>query len=525
MTEYKLDGTRWRSAYKRDGSKCPRETPATLDEAGETVLASAKAAIAKYDPDGTALKFAFISDLHRSENSEYAGSSGIDDRYSLRLLSRLCDDVDLDACICGGDIVNGRDENASYVQKNMQDVVDDFDDLVPNTPIFFTCGNHDKRYSTSRTTNTNAWLHDLWDQVQYDGSGVELHYIDATNFYVDFAQHKVRIIFVNQYDAVDNNSGWYANEFVYEDLTTHATKSWHSALPTTDKADWLVGVVYHGADTGTAGSTSVSGFKYTDLSTTLQSYVDGGGRGVICAISGHYHATSTKLLDGLNLIHVNAALSTEAQTGTSSAYCLCVIVLDTTTGIFHEIRIGRDSKVNPHMALIPNQPSNGVLENGCGGQDGTGGANGAYFTVNNGNKVHMLQARNYTNLTNLKLNTGSAYTDTISSDTERVIFSANAGDVIKTEIIFSESNNTPVKETVVFSPQIPNVSVSGRTQSAMAWGQCTPGTTISHEVTLAEDKDFTAIGVLYKGDSGTYRQQLDFELNIYKNGVKLVRSE
>lgn len=526
MTEYNMAGARYRSAYLRDGSKTKRATAATLDEAGETVLASAKAAIAKYDPDGTALKFAFISDLHRSENSEYAGNSGIDDRYSLRLLSRLCDDVDLDAVFCGGDIVNGRDENASYVQKNMNDVVDDFDDLIPYTNVFFTCGNHDKRYSTQRTLNTNEFLHGLWDRMQYDGNGVELHYIDETNFYVDFTKHKVRMIFVNQYDGVDSNSGWYANEFATDanGLTTHGSTVWHSALPTTGKADWLVGVVYHGADTGTAGSASVSGFKYSDLSTTLQSYVDGGGRGVICAISGHYHATSTKLLDGLNLIHVNCAYSTEAQAGTSSAYCLCVIVLDTTTGIFHEIRIGRGSKVNPHMALIQNQPINGVLENGCGGQDGGGGSNGAYFTVNNGNKVHMLQARNYTNLTNLKLNTGSAYTNTISSDTERVLFSAKAGDVIKTEIIFSESNDSPVKETVVFSPQIPNVQASGRTQSAMAWGQCTPGATISHEVTLAEDKDFTAIGVLYKGDSVTSRRQLDFELNIYKNGVELTRS-
>ena len=47
MAEYNMAGARYRSAYLRDGSKTKRATAATLDEAGETVLASAKAAIAK----------------------------------------------------------------------------------------------------------------------------------------------------------------------------------------------------------------------------------------------------------------------------------------------------------------------------------------------------------------------------------------------------------------------------------------------------------------------------------------------
>lgn len=530
MTEYKLDGTRWRSAYKRDGSKCPRETPATLDEAGETVLASAKAAIAKYDPDGTALKFAFISDLHRSENSEYAGNSGIDDHYSLRLLSRLCDDVDLDAVFCGGDIVNGRDENASYVQKNMNDVVDDFDDLIPHTNVFFTCGNHDKRYSTKRTLNTNEFLHDLWDLVQYDGNGVDLHYIDETNFYVDFTAHKVRMIFVNQYDEVDSNSGWYANEFATDanGLTTHGSTVWHSALPTTDKADWLVGVVYHGADTGTAGTVNLNSFKFTDLKDTLQAYVDGGGRGSLGAFAGHYHNQTAKtILPSLNVVHVGCAYATEAQAGLATAYCISVFVVDSETGEFREVRVGRDAQTVNYDSYKQDS-NNGLLQNGTWLYP-------RIFTVSNGNKVRFERVStaqwNGINLTNLsKMTATNPDHDRVTTDTDNVLFSALAGDVIRSEIIFDDDCSAPAQTGLavpfaIFSNVIRTSSQSGLFTAGMVFGRATAGETISHDVTLSEDADFTAIGLKLNSRKSGSNGILGFTLNIYKNGVKLTRND
>ena len=523
MTEYKLDGTRWRSAYKRDGSRCVRETPATLDEAGETLLTSAKATIAKYDPDGTALKFAFITDLHRSESGLYT-TNAIDDRYSLRLLSRLCDEIDLDAVFCGGDIVNGRDENASYVQKNMQDVVDDFDSLFPYTNVFATIGNHDKRYSTSRETNTNEFLHDLWDQVQYDGNGCELHYIDATNFYVDFTKHKARMIFVNQYDGVDSNSSWYANEFAKDatGLTTHGSTSWHSALPTTDKSDWLVGVVYHGADTGEAGNSDIRDFKFSDLKDTLQAYVDGGGRGILGAFAGHYHVEKSKtILPSLNVVHVNAALAMTNQLETSDAYCFSVFVVDSETGLFHEVRIGRKANVVPFRAFLTGNNNNGLLQNG------TFSVNNGYAEmacVYDGNHVRFDNYWNITaagiNFTNLSKNWGNKGGNFVTSDTANVLFSAKAGDVIKTEIIFSHDtdlqkvvNDEHSKSFKIFSPQIAD----------MVTGTAGADRTFEKEITLAEDTDVTAIGLYF--DAYGWGGPLDFTLNIYKNGVKLVRSD
>lgn len=523
MSEYNMQGQKFRTAYSREGTKFGRATAATLDEAGETLLASAKAAIAQYDPDGTALKFAFITDNHRSENGVYAGSE-VDDSYSLRLLSRLCDDVDLDAVFCGGDITNGRDENADYVQENMQDVVADFEDLLPYTNIFGNIGNHDKRYSTSRTNNTNTWLHNLWNGIQQYGNGVEVHYIEdaETNFYVDFTRHKIRIIFIHQYDDVDSNSSWYANENISSDtgIHTHGTTAWKTALPTTDKAEWIVGAVIHGADNSNPTNPSIRYWTFTDLSDTLKAYVDGGGKGVLGIFAGHYHLTQGITLSALSLsnpaipiVHVSPAYAISSDIGTSNAYCFSIIVVNSTTGVFHEIRVGKNARPVPYCAYFGDVANNGLLHNG------TVSVNAGYtnmYCVYNGNHVRFDDAwMSYGhNFTNLPLEWGPITRDFVTNDTENVLFSAEAGNVIKTEIIFSEDTETTNAVTfTVFSPQI----------ASMVSCKVTAGTTFTNEITLAEDVDVTAIGASYYVGSAGFSHVIDFELNVYKNGVRIVR--
>lgn len=526
MTEYNLSGERFRSAYTRVGIKVGRETPATLDEAGETLLASTKSAIAKYDPDGTALKFAFITDLHRSEDGIYT-TNEIDDRYSLRLLSRICDEVDLDAVFCGGDITNGRDENADYVQKNMQDVVADFDDLFPYTNVFGTIGNHDKRYSVARPLVTNEWLNNLWDDIQMYGSGVELHYIDDTNYYIDFTKHHIRMIFINQYDDVDSNSSWYANEGIASDtgIHTHGTTAWKAGLPTTDKADWIVGVIVHGADTTIPYTNPPKTWSFTDLSDTLEAYVNNGGKGVLGVFAGHGHVTQSLSLSafaptypGIPIIRVINAFATSEQVGTANAYGFSVYIVNSETGVFHEIRVGRNALEIPYCAWFGNVANNGLLHNGTASPDR---GYTKYYCVYNGNYVLFdsgWKSSGY-NLTNLSKEWGYAANDMVTGDTENVLFSAVAGDVIKTEIKFSadsDDSETSTQTTFkVFSPQIANMLVC----------TVTAGATFTNEITLSEDKDVTALGVFYSSGYGSgYSLHMGFELNVYKNGVRLVRS-
>lgn len=524
MSEYNMQGQKFRSAYSREGTKFGRATAATLDEAGETLLASAKTAIAKYDPNGTALKFAFITDLHRSEEGVYV-SNEIDDRYSLRLLSRLCDDVDLDAVFCGGDITNARDENADYFQKNMGDVVADFDDLLPYTNVFSNIGNHDKRYSTSRPNTTNEWLHNLWNGIQQYGSGVEVHYIEdaETNFYVDFTKHKIRIIFIHQYDDVDSNSSWYANENISSDtgIHTHGTTAWKAALPTTDKADWIVGAVIHGADNTTPTNGSIRNWSYTDLSSTLAEYVANGGKGVLGIFAGHYHIAQGISLSAISLsnpaipvVHVNAALATASQWETADAYCFSVIVVDSSTGLFREIRVGRKGMPIPYCTYFGNEGNKGLLQNGTVSPDTTWER---FYCVYNGNHVRFDRRWNVfcqgINFTNLPKQWGYYANDFVTSDIDNVLFSAEAGDVITTEIKFSSDNDLPQQNFNIFSPQI----------NPMLSNKVVAGATYTNNVTLEEDTDVTAIGMYYYGSTAASAGILDFELNVYKNGVRLVR--
>lgn len=514
---FKYDGTPYRSAYSRNGSKAKRATAATLDEAGESILASTKALCESYDPNGTALKFAVVTDLHRSEDGVYT-SNNIDDRYTLRLLSRICDEIDLDAVICGGDITNARDENAEYFQKNMADVVSDMDSYCPFTPIYATIGNHDKRYSTSRPNTTNAQLKAIWSPVYANGNGAEIHYVDDTNFYVDFVKHKVRIIFINQYDRVDENASWYANENISSatGIHTRGSTNWKAALPTDDKAEWLVGVVFHGADNSTPTAPNITAFTYTDLSDTLQAYVDGGGRGSLGAISGHYHSKKTgTVMQSLNITHVLNAYATESQIGTSGAYSLSVFVVNSDTGVWHEFRRGRATECIAFCAYFGNRGNNGLLQNGTRSADNS---HTYYFCCYNGNHVRLDSVyRSYgMNFTNHEKNWGYYSNDFVTSDTDNVLFSAQAGDVIKTEIIFSADSASTPKPIKIFSPQIAGMVTVPNGEIA--------GQTFTNEITLAEDTDVTAIGMYYYSNpapSGI----LDFELNIYKNGEKLVRSE
>lgn len=520
--EYTMQGTRYRSAYYRTGIKFGSATAASLDEAGETLLASTKASIAKYDPDGTALKFAFITDHHRSEEGVYA-SSTVDDRYSIRLLSRLCDDIDIDAVFCGGDITNARDENVDYIRKNMEDVIDDLDDMLPYTNVFGTIGNHDKRYNGSRTNNTNEWLHGIWDHVQQDGNGVELTYIDDTNFYVDFVRHKVRIIFINQYDAVDDNSSWTAG-------SRRCRGTWTQALNISDKADWLVGAVIHGED---VTGYNITGFNYTQLHNSLTAYVNGGGKGVIGIFGGHLHVSQGRSINSMsalatnmpeatnpeapiNLVHVSPAYAEAADLGTASEYCFSVIVLDAVTGLFHEIRVGKNATEIPFCSYFGTGANNGLLQNGTASPNGASNYN--HYCVYNGNHVRfdVVWMANGYNFTNLQKELGYSPGDFVTNDTENVLFSAEAGDVIKTEVIFSDDTEdvtTPVNFKV-FSPQIADMLVC----------KVTSGTAFTNEITLGDDTDVTAIGVNYYGGSQPYAHVMDFELNIYKNGVRLVRN-
>lgn len=501
--EYDFNGNRYRSAYGYNGMKLGKSTPAELNSVGEEVLANAKQRIAKF-AEPNALLIGFVTDIHRSTGIYHIWT--INDTGTLHLLSRLADEIDLDCVFVGGDLVNGRKadgETNETIRGNQQAVVDELDELLPYTNIYSTIGNHDKRYASDNELLSNKYFHDLFDTVQYKGNGVELTYIDDTNYYVDFPKQKIRIIVANQYDATTASQTASA---------THCTWAWTSGLnfvAPKQASEWLVGVVFHG-------------MVFTGIKDILEAYKDGtsaehyantngeAGKGYLGSFVGHSHHYSINdegLANGKNSVWTTSAYATEEQMGTADEYGLAVFVIN-PSGLHHQIRIGRDKSEVPFATIGHIQ--DGLLENG------TFASSGNIFCVYDGNHVRFDRRINIylngINLTNLAMNRTSYIANNhVADDTENVLLSLSAGDVIKTEIIFSDACDTTNRNFSIFSPQI----------LGMVTGKVVSGQTYAKEITLTEDTDVTAIGMYYGGGSSDGIGIMDFELNVYVNGQRI----
>ena len=217
----------------------------------------------------------------------------------------------------------------------------------------------------------------------------------------------------------------------------------------------------------------------------------------------------------INLVHVSPAYAEASHLGTANEYCFSVIVLNSSTGMFHEIRVGKNATEIPFCAYFGTGTNNGLLQNGTASPNGASNYN--HYCIYNGNHVRFDVAwmANGYNFTNLQKEWGYSPGDFVTGDTDNVLFSAESGDVIKTEVIFSDDTETStVVNFRVFSPQISDMLVC----------KVTSGSTFTNEITLTEDKDVTALGVGYYAGSQPYSHVMDFELNVYKNGVRLVRN-
>lgn len=299
-------------------------TPAKLDKTGEKLLDKTVKELEKLNPDGKYLTFAFITDLHRgSENVPYYNDVIVDDTYSLHLLSRLCEETDIDAVFCGGDLVNARSEKPADIRTNHKLVVNDFKMLFPDTGVFTTIGNHDKRYSTECELYSGDYLREMFAPLCRTGNGVEVTYIDNTNYCVDFVDYKVRIIVVDEYDRVTEENA--ADE-------VHCTGAWKAGLDIENPGEWYVGVVYHGKD-------------YADIKTALDGYVANGGKGALGSFGGHDHLYSYSCEDGYNDIITACAYATEEQIGTADAYCFSIFIVDPDNGEFWQLKVGREGEV------------------------------------------------------------------------------------------------------------------------------------------------------------------------------------
>lgn len=345
MNVYDRDGIIYKAAYDRQGVDIYQRTlpTFTLDAAGATALADALERLNAVNENENCLMFAFITDLHqRTEGIAYADQGLCENIQSIQLLSRLCEQVDISAVFCGGDLINARPEDEANLRTNRQTVLDNFNAYLPNTPVFITTGNHDKRYSSDAELITNEEVAAYFAEVNSHDDKVRIGYIDGTNYYVDFLEHKVRIIVFDSYDGLDATIA--GGNTTASAGSTNNTQIWANGLNIGehDASEWIVGIVYHGMSFNGMQSYLDAYRKKTNYRKWVNTNTS-AGKGYLGSIAGHAHMVGYNDSNGRNTIQVSNAYGTPGQLGTVNGYCFSVFVVDMEGGKFYEVRVGRNA--------------------------------------------------------------------------------------------------------------------------------------------------------------------------------------
>lgn len=323
-------GITTKSSIGKDGTIISNEVnpiAIDLDSYGQTSLADAIANIRSANPNGKYLQFAFLTDIHRGHNGDYAGIYA-ESEQTFKLMAELNKYCKFEFVGVGGDIINGYD-NPMYYEENVDWIADKMNYYFKDLPICTTVGNHDKKYNSNVPLRTNEFLSKSFKK--FIAANKDVTIIEDNNFKcnfaVDFTNYNVRLIFVNEWDGVDllySANGSFGGSNL-------CTNSWAKFI-TDDKK--YIGSVSHGMG------------AYGSISSTIKSLIDLGqynGK-FIGNIVGHTHSYS---IENNDTFVVGAAYDVLGYIGTrESVYCFSVFVIDTDNDEIIEIRVGRDSGVD-----------------------------------------------------------------------------------------------------------------------------------------------------------------------------------
>lgn len=324
-----------KSSFDRAGNDLTTYTTdsvvTSLDSYGLEALDEALAYLNQYNPGHKYATFGFITDIHKGHNFSYAGISAHSDQ-TFQLIGELNKTYELDAVLCGGDILNGYDDPV-YYEDNAQWVFDEFSKYLPYTAVCTTIGNHDKRYNDTVPLRSNEFLSRLHRGMNCGTAKVSLAELRdyPTNYAVDFKEHKIRIIMLNEYDAIDTTG------------TSTSTGKWKRFMNLKNADEWLLGIVNH------------SPGHFSPETESIRNYIDGtssvgytntngvGGKGFIGNICGHTHSYGSH--NAITAV-VGSAYDVEGYIGTrKSVYCFAVFIVDTDRNKLVMVKVGREAGV------------------------------------------------------------------------------------------------------------------------------------------------------------------------------------
>lgn len=245
------------------------------------------------------------------------------------LINRVCNAVEGDMLVNGGDIINGSTDKAAEIttlRKLMH--------AIPNYKQYVVRGNHDSNTNFSGSSSTNEisesefyglCLKQVEDKINSDG---KLYY------YVDNKNQKVRYI------VLDTKG--------YTTVIDNAQLAWMTARITELSDDWTVVIFAHKMYTS-VNNIDPSGTAIINALNAVST-----GAKIACIVSGHTHHDQYYTIGGKFPLIITTALNAwhESQTqgtaltrtwGTTSEFAFDVFHIDTANKQIKITRIGAGS--------------------------------------------------------------------------------------------------------------------------------------------------------------------------------------
>ena len=318
-----------KSSFKRDGTNLYTHEPVNIGEMDSYNSDAVNRAIATIDelnPEHKFLMFAMLSDIHKGHNFNYAGIDARSEQ-TFQMIAKVNEACNLDAIVCGGDLINGYDE-VQYYEDNLDWIASMFNKYFPNTAVCTTVGNHDKKYNNDVPLRTNEYLSTKYKTfISASEKAIVRELINfPTNYALDFEKWKIRLIFISGYDAADTMI----------DQTVHnSTGRWKRFMNIDNASEWMIGTISH---TPYASDNSISFFLDGTSDSDFRNMNDEKGKGYIGSFRGHTH---TFKKDNEHQITVGCSYETVHYIGNRVSGEFVVFIVDTDTNIVYAVRVGK----------------------------------------------------------------------------------------------------------------------------------------------------------------------------------------
>ncbi len=297
------------------------------------------------------IKFTYITDIH-ADRLKYSGLANVNAFNMVQNLKIT------DFGVFGGDMITDDDNND---RENMINNISFYAKLLNNniSNTFFTIGNHDTKLKIKNSDGSQEIIpldFDVYYNNALKNSKENLIFNDndnKTSYYYDIKDKKIRVCFLG---GVDDDSSMCFNDKEL-DFLANSMLNFHNKK---DFSEWQVLIFTHAFEK-TKYHDSVKNFEKVysilnafqngeekDIDENLHVNFKAQGKGtVIAVITGHHHADTTVIKNGILTISVRtAAINADKIEGSEEKrnkddISFGIFSIDTKNKIIYETKVGR----------------------------------------------------------------------------------------------------------------------------------------------------------------------------------------